>query len=92
MPVNLALVWKVAGHVSIPVIGSGGIADTGDALEFLAAGAAAVQVGTAIFANPEAPAEIADGLRNYMEENNLASMNELIGMAREERRVCAETT
>ncbi|MCK4409106.1 MAG: dihydroorotate dehydrogenase, partial [Candidatus Eisenbacteria sp.] len=44
MPVNLALVWKVAGHVSIPVIGSGGIGDTGDALEFLAAGAAAVQV------------------------------------------------
>ena len=91
MPVNLALVWKVAGHVSIPVIGSGGIGDTGDALEFLAAGAAAVQVGTALFANPAAPAEIAGGLKNYMEENNLASMDELVGMAREERRICAET-
>ncbi len=92
MPVNLALVWKVAGHVSIPVIGSGGLADTGDALEFLAAGAVAVQVGTALFANPAAPAEIAKGLRTYMEENDLASMDELIGMAREERRTCAETT
>ncbi len=92
MPVNLALVWKVAGHVSIPVIGSGGLADTGDALEFLAAGAAAVQVGTALFANPAAPAEIVKGLETYMEENNLASMDELIGMAREERRICTETT
>jgi len=92
MPVNLALVWKVAGHVSIPVIGSGGLADTGDALEFLAAGATAVQVGTALFANPAAPAEIAKGLKTYMEENNLASMDGLIGMAREERRICAETT
>ena len=91
MPVNLALVWKVAGHVSIPVIGSGGIGDTGDALEFLAAGAAAVQVGTALFANPAAPAEIAKGLQMYMEEKNLASMDELVGMAREERRTCAKT-
>ena len=91
MPVNLALVWQVAGHVSIPVIGSGGIGDTGDALEFLAAGAAAVQVGTALFANPAAPAEIAKGLQMYMEENNLASMDELVGMAREERRTCAKT-
>jgi dihydroorotate dehydrogenase (NAD+) catalytic subunit len=90
MPVNLALVWKVAGHVSIPVVGSGGISDTGDALEFLAAGAAAVQVGTALFANPEAPAEIAEGLKIYMEENGLASTDELVGMAREERRICAE--
>jgi dihydroorotate dehydrogenase (NAD+) catalytic subunit len=91
MPVNLALVWKVAEHVSIPVIGSGGIGDTGDALEFLAAGAVAVQVGTALFATPEAPSEIADGLRNYMEENGFASIDELVGMAREERRTCAET-
>jgi dihydroorotate dehydrogenase (NAD+) catalytic subunit len=92
MPVNLALVWKVAGHVSIPVIGSGGLADTGDALEFLAAGATAVQVGTALFANPAAPAEIVKGLKTHMEENNLASMDGLIGMAREERRICTETT
>ena len=91
MPVNLALVWKVAGRVSIPVVGSGGIGDTGDALEFLAAGATAVQVGTALFAKPAAPSEIADGLRDYMEENNVASMDELVGMAREEKRVCTET-
>ncbi len=91
MPVNLALVWKVAGHVSVPVIGSGGLADTGDALEFLAAGAVAVQVGTALFAEPAAPSQIAEGLRTYMKENDFASMDELIGMAREERRACAET-
>jgi len=91
MPVNLALVWKVAGHVSIPVVGSGGIGDTGDALEFLAAGATAVQVGTALFAEPAAPSQIAEGLRNYMGKNDVASMDELVGMAREEKRVCAET-
>ena len=91
MPVNLALVWKVAGHVSIPVVGSGGLADTGDALEFLAAGAVAVQVGTALFAEPAAPSRIAEGLRTYMKENDFASMDELVGMAREERRACAQT-
>ncbi|MEA3409184.1 MAG: nitronate monooxygenase, partial [Candidatus Eisenbacteria bacterium] len=91
MPVNLALVWKVAGHVSVPVIGSGGISDARDALEFLAAGATAIQVGTALFATPEAPSEIAEGLRDYMEENDIASTDELVGMAREERRACAET-
>jgi len=91
LPVNLALVWKVAGHVSIPVIGSGGIGDTRDALEFLAAGAVAVQVGTALFAEPAAPLEIAEGLRSYMGENDFASMDELVGMAREEKRTCAET-
>ncbi len=92
MPVNLALVWKVAGHVSIPVVGSGGIGETGDALEFLAAGAVAVQVGTALFARPAAPAEIAKGLKMYMEKNSFASIGELVGMAREEKRACAETT
>ena len=91
MPVNLALVWTVAGHVSVPVIGSGGLADAGDALEFLAAGAVAVQVGTALFAEPAAPSRIAEGLRTYMKENDFASMDELVGMAREERRACAET-
>jgi dihydroorotate dehydrogenase (NAD+) catalytic subunit len=91
MPVNLALVWKVSAEVGVPVIGSGGVASARDALEFLAAGAAAVQVGTALFATPEAPAHIADGLTQYMEDNGLKSMGELIGAAREERRVCAET-
>ena len=91
LPVNLALGWKVAGHVSIPMIGSGGVADTNDALEFLAAGAMAVQVGTAIFSSPEAPVAIANGLRAYMERNSVASIDGLVGLAREERTVCAET-
>jgi dihydroorotate dehydrogenase (NAD+) catalytic subunit len=91
LPVNLALVWKVAGHVGVPVIGSGGVADAGSALEYLAAGAVAVQVGTALFSNPAAPAEIVAGLTNYLQERNLDCIEELIGMAREEKRVCAKT-
>jgi dihydroorotate dehydrogenase (NAD+) catalytic subunit len=91
LPVNLALVWKVAGHVGVPVIGSGGVADSGSALEYLAAGAVAVQVGTALFSNPAAPAEIVEGLTNCLQERNLDSIEELIGMAREERTVCAKT-
>jgi dihydroorotate dehydrogenase (NAD+) catalytic subunit len=91
LPVNLALVWKVAGHVSIPVVGSGGVADAGDALEFLTAGAVAVQVGTALFANPGAPSEIVKGLRTYMEGNEIGSMEGLVGAAREEKRACTET-
>lgn len=86
LPVNLALVWKVAGHVSIPVVGSGGVSDTGDALEYLAAGAVAVQIGTALFAHPGAPSEIADGLESYMTENNIDSLETLVGAAREEKR------
>jgi dihydroorotate dehydrogenase (NAD+) catalytic subunit len=91
LPVNLALVWKVAGHVSIPVVGSGGVADARDALEFLTAGAVAVQVGTALFANPGAPSEIVKGLRTYMEGNEIGSMEGLVGAAREEKRACTET-
>jgi len=87
LPVNLALVWRVAGHVSIPVVGSGGVSDAGDALEFLAAGAVAVQVGTALFANPEAPSEIVEGLREYMRENGVGSLEQLVGAAREETKV-----
>jgi dihydroorotate dehydrogenase (NAD+) catalytic subunit len=90
LPVNLALVWKVAGHVGIPVIGSGGVADAGSALEYLAAGAVAVQVGTALFSNPAAPAEIVDGLTDYLQRLDLDSIEELIGIAREEKKVCAK--
>ncbi len=61
-PIALRLTWEVARAVKIPVIGIGGIATANDALEFLMAGASAVQVGTALFADPAAPEAIVDGL------------------------------
>jgi dihydroorotate dehydrogenase (NAD+) catalytic subunit len=90
LPVNLALTWQVAGHVGIPVVGSGGVADAGAALEFLAAGAVAVQVGTALFTNPDAPSEIVEGLLRYMETNGISTLEELVGLAREENRSCVK--
>ncbi|HLN61452.1 MAG TPA: dihydroorotate dehydrogenase, partial [Symbiobacteriaceae bacterium] len=65
-PVALRMVWQVAGAVRIPVIGIGGIMTGEDAVEFLMAGAKAVQVGTACFVNPRAPMEIIDGIRSFM--------------------------
>lgn len=90
-PINLALVWKVAENVSVPVIGSGGVFSAETALEFIAAGAAAVQVGTAVFSDPRAPETICSGLREYLETNGLDSIGELVGAAREERIVCRTT-
>jgi dihydroorotate dehydrogenase (NAD+) catalytic subunit len=84
MPVNLALVWKVAARVSIPVIGCGGVASASDALEYLAAGAAAVQVGTAVFADPGAPTRIAGELAEHMKEMGFDRIEALVGIAREE--------
>lgn len=81
-PVALRMVWQVAGAVKIPVVGIGGIATATDALEFLLAGATAVQVGTALFTNPLAPLEILDGIRAYMQENGFARVTDLVGAAR----------
>lgn len=82
LPVNLALVWKIAGGVSIPVVGSGGIACAEDALEYLMAGACAVQVGTALFLDPETPGLIARGLLKHMRRDGLESVQEYVGLAR----------
>jgi len=90
LPINLANVWKVAGCVSIPVIGSGGIASTGDAIEYLMAGARAFQVGTALFSDPEAAVAIAEGLLRDMETREFETIGEYVGLAREESRVCTE--
>jgi len=65
-PVGVACTWKVARAVSIPVIGLGGISTAGDALEYFLAGAVAIQVGTALFADPRAPLTILDGIREWM--------------------------
>ncbi|MFH1009373.1 MAG: dihydroorotate dehydrogenase [Candidatus Latescibacterota bacterium] len=78
-PVALAMVWKVAQSVKIPVIGMGGISHVGDALEFLMAGAVAVQVGTANFADPTAMIGIVEGLEIYLEEQGICSVKEMVG-------------
>lgn len=78
-PIALRMVWQVAKVVTIPVIGVGGIMSADDAIEFILAGATAVQVGTAIFIEPEAPLRIIKGLNRYLDENNFDSVSELIG-------------
>ena len=77
-PVALRMVWQTAKAVSIPVIGIGGIMSAEDALEFIIAGAAAIQVGTANFINPKATMEILDGIKTYLVQNNIRSIKELI--------------
>ena len=81
-PVALRMVWETVGAVSIPVIGVGGIMNASDALEFLIAGARAVQVGTANFINPSAAADIVDGIERYLSDTNLDDINDLIGTLR----------
>ncbi len=81
-PVALRMVWQVASAVSVPIIGCGGIMTGTDAVEFLMAGATAVQVGTATFRNPLAPIEVIDGLACFMRERRIARVGDLIGTAR----------
>jgi len=78
-PIALRMVWQVSKAVKIPVIGMGGIMNTADAVEFLLAGASAVQVGTALFKDPFIPLQIIEGLNSYLERHKMRSVNELIG-------------
>lgn len=78
-PIALRMVWQTVRKVTIPVIGIGGIMNAGDALEFLIAGARAVQVGTANFINPRATMEIIKGIEEYLVKHNISDINELIG-------------
>ncbi len=78
-PIALRMVWQVAQAVKLPIIGIGGIMNATDALEFIVAGATAVQVGTASFINPSAVQSIAEGMEFWMRENGIASVNSLIG-------------
>ncbi len=82
-PIAVRIVWELAGALEIPVVGIGGICRASDALEFLLAGASAVQVGTASFSNPAAAKKVADGIREYCEMRGL-SVFDLIGRARQE--------
>lgn len=78
-PIALRMVWQVVQKVKIPVIGVGGIMTAQDALEFLIAGAVAVQVGTANFVNPHATIDIIDGIEAFMEERKISSLTDIIG-------------
>ena len=80
-PVALRAVYQVARAVDVPVIGVGGIADLDDALEFFLAGAAAVQVGTATFADPGAMPRIIEGLGEWLAREGFASVGEIVGLA-----------
>lgn len=81
-PIALRMVYEAAKAVSIPVIGLGGIAHGEDAAEFLVAGASAVQVGSASFWDPESVVRIARELRQFLEEERIASVRELVGTLR----------
>ena len=81
-PIALYMVYKVAGAVEIPVIGCGGINCSSDAVEFIMAGATAVQVGTANLSNPRAALDVLDGIEQFMTRNNMPNMEALRGRAR----------
>lgn len=81
-PIALYMVYKVAGIVDIPIIGCGGISCADDALEFLMAGASAVQVGTANLTSPQAALDVLDGIRQFMKRENLKNMEAIVGKAR----------
>jgi dihydroorotate dehydrogenase (NAD+) catalytic subunit len=78
-PVALRMVWQVANAVKIPVIGMGGISSANDAIEFILAGATAVQVGTANFVDPAVCIKIIEGIEDYLRRQNMNSVRELIG-------------
>lgn len=81
-PVALWMVYKAAGAVKVPVIGCGGIMNAGDALEFIMAGATAVQVGTANLVDPQSVIRIIDGLRRYLSAEGIEHISDIRGAAR----------
>ena len=78
-PIAVRMVYQAAQAVNIPIIGMGGVQSTEDALELILAGATAVSVGTANFTNPTATIDIINGIQDYMEDNGVEDINELIG-------------
>ena len=79
-PIALRMVWQVAKAVKIPVVGLGGIVSATDAVEFLLAGASAVQIGTANFIDPAVTIKVIDGLNQYLADNGFKSVREIIGL------------
>ncbi|MFQ5456073.1 MAG: dihydroorotate dehydrogenase [Nitrospirota bacterium] len=77
-PIAVRMVWEVANNVEIPIIGIGGIVSPEDAIEFILAGAAAIEVGTANFIAPDSIIKVIDGIRDYMEKNKVRDIKSLI--------------
>ena len=78
-PLALRMVWQVAKAVNIPVIGLGGISSATDAIEFLMAGATAIQIGTANFLDPTITIKVRDGINQWLDEHNISDVNDIIG-------------
>ncbi|MBP6662359.1 MAG: dihydroorotate dehydrogenase [Paludibacter sp.] len=78
-PVALRMVWQVANAVKIPVVGMGGIMNTADAIEFILAGASAIQIGTANFIDPTITGKVIDGIDDYLNRHGYSSINDIIG-------------
>ena len=78
-PVALRMVWQVARAVNIPVMGMGGIMTWSDAVEFILAGAAAVQIGTATFIDPQAPVKILEGIETYLSAKGFSDIKDIVG-------------
>lgn len=81
-PIAVRMVWQCYNAVKIPIIGMGGISTADDAIEMMLAGAAAVQMGTAIFTDPYSPLKVIDGIEEYMEENGIKSLSEIVGQVK----------
>lgn len=79
-PIALRMVYEVSKAVDIPVVGLGGIMNANDAIEFLMAGAKAVQIGTVNFVNPTAAPEIIEGIEKFLKEQGIKDINEIIGI------------
>ena len=82
-PIAVRMVYEAAHAVAIPVIGIGGIMNAEDAIEMMLAGAAAVEIGTANFANPTACVDIINGISQFMVEQGIQDINEIIGAVHE---------
>ena len=78
-PIALRMVWQVAKAVNIPVIGLGGIMNWRDAVEFMLAGATAIQIGTANFIDPAITVKVAEGINDYLERHGYSSVRDIIG-------------
>jgi dihydroorotate dehydrogenase (NAD+) catalytic subunit len=78
-PIALRMVWQVSKAVSVPVIGLGGIMNATDAIEFMLAGASAIQVGTANFVDPTVSVKIVDGINEYLDRHGFESVKDIIG-------------
>ncbi len=78
-PIGVRLVWQVAQCVRLPIVGVGGIASAADALEYIIAGASAIQVGSAHFADPEISIKIINGIKKYLQEKQIPDLKSLVG-------------